>query len=156
MQTFDKLSSNSSETHAIAKKLGNLLQKGDVVLLEGDLGAGKTTFTKGLADGLNIKRNVNSPTFTIIKEYMGRLPLYHMDVYRVADSYEDLGLDEYFYGDGVTVVEWAQLIAEQLPEEHLTIYLHHAGDDHRKLLFKPVGVRYEVLCKELWDENSSD
>ncbi|CAM4229111.1 tRNA (adenosine(37)-N6)-threonylcarbamoyltransferase complex ATPase subunit type 1 TsaE [Lederbergia lenta] len=156
MQTFEILSSNTAETHTIARSLGKLLQKGDVVLLEGDLGAGKTTFTKGIADGLDIIRNVNSPTFTIIKEYMGRLPLYHMDVYRVADSYEDLGFDEYFYGGGVTVVEWAHLIKEQLPTEYLTIYLYHAGDDQRKFKFEPVGERYEVLCKELRDENTSD
>lgn len=156
MQTFEILSSNAEETHTIAKSLGNLLQKGDVILLEGDLGAGKTTFTKGIADGLNIKRNVNSPTFTIIKEYMGRIPLYHMDVYRVADSYEDLGFDEYFYGDGVTVVEWAHLIKEQLPAEYLTIYLYHEEENKRKFVFEPVGERYEVLCKELRDENTSD
>lgn len=96
-----------------SEKLGSLLQPGDVLALEGDLGAGKTTFTKGLAKGLDIKRNVNSPTFTIIKEYHGRLPLYHMDVYRVEDSFEDLGFDEYFDGNGVTVVEWAHLVKEQ-------------------------------------------
>ena len=81
------------------------------------MGAGKTTFTKGLAEGLGNHRNVNSPTFTIIKEYQGRLPLYHMDVYRVEDSFEDLGFEEYFKGGGVTVVEWAHLIEDQLPEE---------------------------------------
>lgn len=156
MQTFEISSGDPGVTHAFAKKLGGLLQKGDVILLEGDLGAGKTTFTKGLAEGLHIKKTVNSPTFTIIKEYSGRLPLYHMDVYRVADSYEDLGFDEYFYGDGVTVIEWAHLIEEQLPEDHLTVYLYHEGDERRKLLLKASGERYEVLCKELWDEITSD
>lgn len=93
-------------------RLATLLKAGDVPL-EGDLGAGKTTFTKSLAKGLGIERNVNSPTFTIIKEYKsGRLPLYHMDVYRLGDEFEDLGFDEYFEGDGVTVVEWAHLIEE--------------------------------------------
>lgn len=132
-----------------SEKLGSLLQPGDVLALEGDLGAGKTTFTKGLAKGLDIKRNVNSPTFTIIKEYHGRLPLYHMDVYRVEDSFEDLGFDEYFDGNGVTVVEWAHLVKEQLPEELLTIYLYL--DDHasRRLVLDPKGKRYEELCKEI-------
>ncbi len=132
-----------------SEKLGNLLQPGDVLALEGDLGAGKTTFTKGLAKGLNITRNVNSPTFTIIKEYHGRYPLYHMDVYRVEDSFEDLGFDEYFDGNGVTVVEWAHLVKEQLPEELLTIYLYLDDHDSRRLVLEPRGKRYEELCKEI-------
>ncbi|MHC9536198.1 tRNA (adenosine(37)-N6)-threonylcarbamoyltransferase complex ATPase subunit type 1 TsaE [Enterococcus faecalis] len=131
------------------EKLGSLLQPGDVLALEGDLGAGKTTFTKGLAKGLNITRNVNSPTFTIIKEYHGRYPLYHMDVYRVEDSFEDLGFDEYFDGNGVTVVEWAHLVKEQLPEELLTIYLYLDDHDSRRLVLEPRGKRYEELCKEI-------
>lgn len=134
---------------AFSERLGSLLQPGDVLALEGDLGAGKTTFTKGLAKGLNITRNVNSPTFTIIKEYLGRLPLYHMDVYRVEDSFEDLGFDEYFEGNGVTVVEWAHLVKEQLPEELLTIYLYLDDNDSRKLVLEPQGKRYEELCKEI-------
>lgn len=134
---------------AFSERLGSLLQPGDVLALEGDLGAGKTTFTKGLAKGLNITRNVNSPTFTIIKEYQGRLPLYHMDVYRVEDSFEDLGFDEYFEGNGVTVVEWAHLVKEQLPEELLTIYLYLDDNDSRKLVLEPQGKRYEELCKEI-------
>lgn len=134
---------------AFSERLGSLLQPGDVLALEGDLGAGKTTFTKGLAKGLNITRNVNSPTFTIIKEYQGRLPLYHMDVYRVEDSFEDLGFDEYFEGNGVTVVEWAHLVKEQLPEELLTIYLYLDDIDSRKLVLEPRGKRYEELCKEI-------
>src|SRR5690606_26779599 len=99
MNSYELHSKSREHTYAIANKLGSLLQQGDVLLLEGDLGAGKTTFTKGIAVGLDITRNVNSPTFTIIKEYEGRLPLYHMDVYRVEDSSEDLGIDEYFYGN---------------------------------------------------------
>lgn len=134
---------------AFSERLGSLLQPGDVLALEGDLGAGKTTFTKGLAKGLNITRNVNSPTFTIIKEYQGRLSLYHMDVYRVEDSFEDLGFDEYFEGNGVTVVEWAHLVKEQLPEELLTIYLYLDDNDSRKLVLEPRGKRYEELCKEI-------
>ncbi|HYK71745.1 MAG TPA: tRNA (adenosine(37)-N6)-threonylcarbamoyltransferase complex ATPase subunit type 1 TsaE, partial [Pseudoneobacillus sp.] len=107
------------------------------------------TFTKGLAEGLGIKKNVNSPTFTIIKEYQGILPLYHMDVYRLEDTYEDLGFDEYFEGDGVTVVEWAHLIKDQLPAQLLTIYLTH-DDGKRKMTLSPSGNRYEELCKEIF------
>ncbi|MBW8350714.1 tRNA (adenosine(37)-N6)-threonylcarbamoyltransferase complex ATPase subunit type 1 TsaE [Bacillus sp. IITD106] len=156
MGTFELKSNSPEETYAIAKSLGKLLKKNDILLLEGDLGAGKTTFTKGLASGLDIHKNVNSPTFTIIKEYNGRLPLYHMDVYRVEDAFEDLGLDEYFYNDGVTVIEWAHIIEEQLPPEHLSVYIYRNGDDERLLKFVPVGARYEALCKELFNENFSD
>ncbi|WP_205628903.1 tRNA (adenosine(37)-N6)-threonylcarbamoyltransferase complex ATPase subunit type 1 TsaE, partial [Acinetobacter baumannii] len=87
---------------ALAEQIGRLAEPGDVLTLSGDLGAGKTSFTQGLARGMGVNGVVNSPTFTIIKEYMGRLPLYHMDVYRMEDELEDLGFDEYFYGEGVT------------------------------------------------------
>ncbi|EWG08847.1 tRNA (adenosine(37)-N6)-threonylcarbamoyltransferase complex ATPase subunit type 1 TsaE [Cytobacillus firmus] len=149
MSQFEFISKKPEDTMGFSEKLGSLLQPGDVLALEGDLGAGKTTFTKGLAKGLNITRNVNSPTFTIIKEYHGRLPLYHMDVYRVEDSFEDLGFDEYFDGNGVTVVEWAHLVKEQLPEELLTIYLYLDNHDSRRLVLEPRGKRYEELCKEI-------
>ncbi|KSU79727.1 MULTISPECIES: tRNA (adenosine(37)-N6)-threonylcarbamoyltransferase complex ATPase subunit type 1 TsaE [Fictibacillus] len=137
------------ETAELAEKLGTLLQAGDVLTLEGDLGAGKTTFTKGLAKGLGVKRVVNSPTFTIIKEYNGRVPFYHMDVYRLEDSDEDLGFEEYFEGEGVTVVEWAQFIADRLPEERLTIDIRRTGDETRELKFTPDGERFIKVCKEL-------
>ena len=143
-------SETPNQTHEFAKRLAELLQPGDVIALEGDLGAGKTTFTKGLAEGLGIKRTVNSPTFTIIKEYKGRLPLYHMDVYRVADEDEDLGFVEYFEGSGVTVVEWAHLIESQLPEDLLTIHLYHGINEARRIVIEPKGKRYEQICKELF------
>ncbi|MBD8070694.1 tRNA (adenosine(37)-N6)-threonylcarbamoyltransferase complex ATPase subunit type 1 TsaE [Bacillus sp. PS06] len=150
MEQFKLMSHSSDETTAFAVRLGELLQAQDVITLEGDLGAGKTTFTKGLAKGLGITRNVNSPTFTIIKEYHGRLPLYHMDVYRLADSEEDLGFDEYFEGDGVTVVEWATLIQEQLPDERLSIRILYNGESERQIVLEPIGQRYIQLCKELF------
>lgn len=151
MMQVELKTQSSEETKTTSHALGKLLTGGEVLLLEGDLGAGKTTFTKGLAKGLNITRNVNSPTFTIIKEYEGRLPLYHMDVYRLADSEEDLGFDDYFLGSGVTVVEWAHLIEEYLPEERLEIYIYHLGDDERKIVLTPKGERYEDICKELME-----
>ncbi len=150
MVQYEMKTQDPNETFQYAARLAALLQPRDVICLEGDLGAGKTTFTKGLAKGLEIKKTVNSPTFTIIKEYKGRLPLYHMDVYRVSDAFEDLGFDEYFEGDGVTVVEWAHLIEEQLPEERLTIYLYHESLENRKIVFVPQGNRYEQLCKEIF------
>ncbi|RLQ91186.1 tRNA (adenosine(37)-N6)-threonylcarbamoyltransferase complex ATPase subunit type 1 TsaE [Falsibacillus albus] len=149
MKKFELILSSPDETLEFAGKLGERLFPGAVLLLEGDLGAGKTTFTKGLAKGLGVRRTVNSPTFTIIKEYQGRLPLYHMDVYRLGDSFEDLGFDEYFEGEGVSVVEWAHLIEDQLPEERLELSLYHYGNDARRLVVQPVGRRYEQLCEEI-------
>ena len=149
MQQFEWISHSEDETSLFARKLAEKLSGGDVLALEGDLGAGNTAFTKGLAKGLGVTRTVNSPTFTIIKEYAGRLPLYHMDVYRVSESEEDLGFDEYFEGDGVTVVEWAHLIKEQLPDELLSIYIYRLGDTSRRLVLEANGERYVTLCKEI-------
>lgn len=146
----------TEETVEIAENLSGFLRPGDVITLEGDLGAGKTTFTKGLAKGLGIKRTVNSPTFTIIKEYHGNMPLYHMDVYRLKDSMEDLGFDEYFNGEGVTVVEWAHLIEDQLPNDLLTIQLKLIDDNTREMTFKPTGERYVHLCEEFFNEYFSN
>ena len=137
------------ETKDIAAKLAKWLEPGDLILLEGDLGAGKTTFTKGLATGLGIKRVIKSPTYTIIREYLdGRLPLYHMDVYRLEETGGmDLGLEEYFEGEGVSIVEWAKFIPEDLPTEYLQIKLQPAGEDlmERTILFNPIGQRYIKL-----------
>lgn len=149
MDKYMWTTNKADETMAFAERLAELLDQGDVLTLEGDLGAGKTTFTKGLAKGLGITKTVNSPTFTIIKEYAGRLPLYHMDVYRVEDAFEDLGFDEYFHGNGVTVVEWAHLIGEQLPEEYLNISIHYKNETGREIVLTPYGSRYVQVCKEL-------
>ncbi|WP_044340652.1 tRNA (adenosine(37)-N6)-threonylcarbamoyltransferase complex ATPase subunit type 1 TsaE [Rossellomorea aquimaris] len=149
MNQYELVTTSPEETGAFAEKLATYLQPGDVLTLEGDLGAGKTTFTKGLAKGLGISKTVNSPTFTIIKEYRGRLPLYHMDVYRLDDSFEDLGFDEYFEGEGVTVVEWAHLIQDQLPKALLGLSIFREGDSERRIVLKPNGERYRELCKEV-------
>lgn len=140
---------DSEETKRFAGRIAAYLQPGDLLTLEGDLGAGKTTFTQGLARGLGISEVVNSPTFTIIKEYQGRLPLYHMDVYRVGDDVDSLGLDEYFFGDGVCVVEWASLIEDVLPEERLELTLTIGGEQNRICRIASRGKRYEALCEEL-------
>ncbi|KZE65645.1 tRNA threonylcarbamoyladenosine biosynthesis protein TsaE [Fictibacillus phosphorivorans] len=149
MRTYHYKTKSAEETMFFAEKLGSILQKGDVLTLAGDLGAGKTTFTKGLAKGLGITRTVNSPTFTIIKEYKGRLPLYHMDVYRLEDSDEDLGFEEYFSGDGVCVVEWAVFIEEYLPQDRLELVISNKGDDEREIQVTPIGIRYEERVKEI-------
>ena len=146
---FEKHVHALEETQELALKLAELVAPQDTITLEGDLGAGKTTFTQSFAKGLGIKRNVNSPTFTIMKQYEGRIPLNHLDVYRLEDSDEDLGWDEIFYGDAVTVVEWAHLIEEDLPKERLAIEITRIDDTSRKFLFKPMGEKYVRLCEEL-------
>jgi tRNA threonylcarbamoyladenosine biosynthesis protein TsaE len=149
MEQFEWISYSEEDTVRFAGSLASQLLSGDIIALEGDLGAGKTSFTKGLAKGLGVTRTVNSPTFTIIKEYQGRLPLYHMDVYRVSESEEDLGFDEYFEGDGVTVIEWAHLIKAQLPEELLVIHIYRLDDYSRRFVLEAHGNRYAELCKEI-------
>lgn len=151
-QSFEYISASPEETELLAKNLGELLKGGDVITLSGELGAGKTSFTKGIAKGLGITRTVNSPTFTIIKEYVGRLPLYHMDAYRIEDEWEDLGLDEYFHGEGVTVVEWPDMVADQLPENRLAITIVHTGENERRISFLPVGDNYKKMCEELFKQ----
>jgi len=146
---FEKQVYALEETQALALKLAELVAPQYTITLEGDLGAGKTTFTQSFAKGLGIKRNVNSTTFTIMKQYEGRIPLNHLDVYRLEDSDEDLGWDEIFYGDAVTVVEWAHLIEEDLPKERLAIEITRIDDTSRKFLFKPMGEKYVRLCEEL-------
>lgn len=148
---YERMINSEQETEQLAQQLAELLKPSDVLTLEGDLGAGKTTFTKSIAKGLGITRNVNSPTFTILKQYEGRLPLNHLDVYRLADSDEDLGWDELFYGEAVSIIEWAHLINEDLPPEHLAIQIHRLEDDKRKFTFTPFGKRYERLCEELFE-----
>ena len=125
------------ETQKVAYAIGKWVKSGMILTLEGDLGAGKTTFTKGLAKGLDIKRNVNSPTFTIIKEYQGRLPLYHMDVYRLENGADEIGLDDYLYGEGVCVIEWASMIEDLLPNERLDIKIFRDGEFERRIELLP-------------------
>lgn len=129
------------------------LAAGDVLLLDGDLGAGKTSFTKGLARGLGITDYIKSPTFTLIREYpAGRLPLYHMDLYRLEDGGAgDLGLEEYFEGDGVSVVEWPDYLGEALPSDYLLIHFlkDDTDDNKRTLTFEAVGKRAQALLAAL-------
>lgn len=137
------------ETQQLAADLALLLKPGDVITLEGDLGAGKTTFTKGIGEGLGVTRTINSPTYTIVKEYQGELPLYHMDVYRLEDSDEDIGFQEYFQGKGICVVEWASFIEEYLPKKRLDITIKLISEREREITLVPHGKDYEYICKEL-------
>ena len=133
--TYKIRTTSLEQTQDIAYKIGKWVSNGMILTLEGDLGAGKTTFTKGLAKGLGINRNVNSPTFNIIKEYQGRIPLYHMDVYRLESGGDDIGLDDYLFGDGVCVIEWASRIEDLLPMERLDIKIFREGiNSYRKKL----------------------
>lgn len=127
---------NESETAAFGIDLGKRACPGTVIALTGDLGAGKTTLTKAIAQGLGISDMITSPTFNIVKEYDGgRLPLYHFDVYRIGDADEmyELGYEEYFYGNGVCVVEWADLIEDLLPENAVRIQLEYGGEEGERI-----------------------
>ncbi|ENH96414.1 hypothetical protein J416_10946 [Gracilibacillus halophilus YIM-C55.5] len=137
-------------TKQLGERMALLLRQGNVITLSGDLGAGKTTLTKGIGKGIGVKRTINSPTFTIVKEYMGNLPLYHMDAYRLENSDEDIGFEEYFYSDGVTVVEWPSFIEEFLPAERLDIVMKRSGENEREIHLYPQGSDHEFICKELY------
>lgn len=149
MRCIEALS--EKDTEEIGKKLGKLVRSGDVLCLVGDLGTGKTTFTKALAKGLEIEDDVTSPTFTIVQEYEGRIPLYHFDVYRIEDvsEMEDLPYEEYFYGDGVCVIEWAEMIQEILPKDYMKIQIQYLKDQRRKICFETTNAYYQKLVEEL-------
>jgi len=141
---------------AFGRRLGSLLRAGDVVALVGPLGSGKTTLTKGIAQGLGVEepRWVTSPTFVLVHQYEGRLPIYHVDAYRLKGEAEAeaLGTEEIFFGDGVAIVEWAERIATALPSERLEIVLEIKGQTARELALKPFGERYADLLAALGDE----
>ena len=130
---------SEQETFELGKEIGESAQSGDVFTLEGDLGVGKTIFTKGLAYGLGVREDVVSPTFTIVQEYEdGRLPFYHFDVYRIGDVEEmdEIGYEDYIHGEGVCLIEWANLIEEILPETRIRIVIEkdlEKGFDYRKI-----------------------
>ncbi|MGC6767251.1 tRNA (adenosine(37)-N6)-threonylcarbamoyltransferase complex ATPase subunit type 1 TsaE [Enterococcus sp. LJL128] len=140
------------EMETFAKQVGALAEAGDVIILSGDLGAGKTTMTKGIALGLEIDQMIKSPTYTIVREYQnGRLPLYHMDVYRVGGEGDDLALDEYFEGEGLSVVEWGELLEDYLPEEYLLIRLDKDAlkEEQRLAVLTGVGMKGEAYLERI-------
>lgn len=133
------ISRSEKGTYRLAKKFAKTLKGGEVIALNGDLGAGKTTFTKGIGKALGVKASVLSPTFTFMNQYHdGRLKLYHFDMYRIEDESEvqELGLNEFFYSDGVCVVEWAEKIKSQMPEKHITINIEKLGENKRAFEIK--------------------
>jgi tRNA threonylcarbamoyladenosine biosynthesis protein TsaE len=140
---------NNLETIEIGKLLGSKLKSNDVVLLIGDLSAGKTTFTKGIGQALGVKRVINSPTFTIVKEYSGEsLKLYHLDLYRLDGVNNDFDLEEYFTMGGVSVIEWPYQVSEILPNEYLKITLERTGDTTRDIIVESIG-RYDKVVEVL-------
>lgn len=140
------------ETNQFGIRLGKMLKSGDVVCLNGELGAGKTTLTKSIGLGLDVDDYITSPTFSLINEYDGRVPLYHFDVYRLENTEElyDLGFDEYFYGRGVSVIEWADKIESFLPEERIVLDIENIDNtDKRKINITIFGDRYKEIVEEL-------
>lgn len=138
---------NERETIELAQNFESEKFPNMIICLDGELGSGKTIFTKGIANALGIDQNITSPTFTIIKEYEGELPLYHMDVYRLNGNVEGIGIEEYFKKDGVVVIEWAETIKEILPKERLDIKFKIVDENKRVLILKPYGKKYEDLCE---------
>jgi tRNA threonylcarbamoyladenosine biosynthesis protein TsaE len=141
---------NVDKTINIGKKIGGLVKSGDIICVNGDLGSGKTHFTKGIAEGLGILDHITSPTFTIVNEYEGRIKLYHFDVYRVNDPDEisAMGFDEYIFGEGVCVIEWSNYIKELIPNEYISINIlkiPECDDTFRKITIEYAGDRYNYL-----------
>ena len=139
---------DESETIELAENIESEHFPNMVICLNGDLGSGKTIFTKAFAKALGIHESITSPTFNIIKEYPdGELPLYHMDVYRLDGDIKELNIDEYFDKGGVTIIEWADMISDHLPEERLDINIRVTGEDTRVIVLTPHGRRYEEICE---------
>ncbi len=152
---FSVITSSPEQTWEIGQLLGKLLDAGDTICLYGDLGAGKTNFTYGIARGLEVgDQYITSPTFTFVNEYQGRVPLYHLDLYRLKgpEELENIGFGEYVESDGVTVIEWAERAEDELPVECLSVYLSHVDDHSREIGFFAEGERYKKLVAALMQE----
>ena len=153
MNSFTVVTRSDPETRRLGMKLGHLLSGGEIIGLIGQLGAGKTCFVRGVAEGLEVSRNawIRSPSFTLINEYEGRLPIYHIDLYRMGsrEEIEGLNLREYLYGDGVSLVEWFEHLPGEEVDEYLELRMLHAGSNRRKLNFTAHGERYERIIEGL-------
>ncbi len=149
---FSIITSSTEQTEEVGRLLGTMLEPGDLVCLFGDLGAGKTHFSFGIARGLQVLNPyITSPTFTFVNEYQGRIPFYHIDLYRLKEpsELEGIGFEEYIESDGATVIEWAERAEEELPEDRLNIYLSDVSENSRELGFFAEGERYEKLLADL-------
>ena len=151
MNTLEITTPGPEKTQEFGTRLGKIARPGDVILLVGKLGAGKTCLTQGIAWGLDIDDYAASPSFMLVRELYGRLPLYHVDFYRLENLAEiaELGLDEYFYGQGVSVVEWADKAMGLLPPENLLIEMEYISDNERRLKLKASGKRYREMLEQL-------
>jgi len=151
MNHLEIISHSPEQTQKFGTRIGELALPGDIFLLMGGLGAGKTCLTQGIAWGLDIKEYAVSPSFVVIRELHGRLPLYHIDFYRLdhLEEIAELGLDDYLYGNGVCVVEWAEKGVGLLPQEHLLIEMSYLADTERSLKLKPSGKRYRQIVAQL-------
>jgi tRNA threonylcarbamoyladenosine biosynthesis protein TsaE len=151
MNSLEFISRGPEQTQQFGTRLGKIAHPGDVILLVGKLGAGKTCLAQGIAWGLGIDDYAASPSFVLVRELYGRLPLYHVDFYRLENLAEiaELGLDEYFYGKGISVVEWAEKALELLPPEHLLIEMDYVAENERRLKLKPKGKRYREMVAQL-------
>jgi len=149
---FSVITTSPEQTWKIGEMLGARLKAGDTVCLYGDLGAGKTSFSYGIAQGLDVQEHyITSPTFTFVNEYEGRVPFYHIDLYRLVDpgELENIGFEEYIDSDGVTVIEWADRAEDELPVEALSVYLSYVDDHSREIGFLAEGERYRKLLDDL-------
>ena len=151
MSHYELISHSPEQTQEIGVRIGKLATAGDIFLLVGTLGTGKTCLTQGIAWGLDIKEYALSPSFVIARELYGRLPLYHIDLYRLdhLEEIADLGLDDYLYGDGICVIEWAEKGKDILPAEHLLIRINYLNDTERSFQFEPSGQHYCEIVKKL-------
>lgn len=145
--TFKITTHSDAETIEVAQNIESEKFPNMVICLNGDLGSGKTVFTKGFASAMAIDE-ITSPTFNIVKEYVGELPLYHMDVYRTNGKIDNLGLEEYFDKGGVTIIEWAEMIEDYLPEERLDITIKITGENNRVMVITPHGEKYIRVCED--------
>jgi tRNA threonylcarbamoyladenosine biosynthesis protein TsaE len=145
------ITKSPKETKNLGKDVSKLVTPGDILAFYGELGAGKTCFIQGVSLGLEVKDYVTSPSFTIINEYQGMIPIYHFDLFRLDNAEEilKLGYEEYFYGEGLTVIEWAEKIEQLLPKEHLKIDIKFKDLYERTISFIPQGERFDKLLKEL-------
>lgn len=146
---YRKVCNDIFETNRLAQDLEAEKFPNMIICLDGELGAGKTTFVKAFAQAMGIKENVTSPTFTLIKEYHGELDLFHMDVYRLEGNADGLGIEEYFHRGGVVIIEWADSIKDDLPEERLDIVIKVIDDEKRSFYITPHGKQYEELCESV-------
>lgn len=155
VQEWTRETVGPEETRVLAEALGRLLQPGDVVALVGELGSGKTVFSQGLARGLQVPKAywITSPTFTIVNEYPGRIPFFHMDLYRIEKNAGilDLGLEEILYGEGAVAIEWAERLGDELPGERLEVHLAFKDEEIRRLTFKAFGASFETRLGALID-----